>query len=254
MDEIGLLQEAYPAQSFDRGRGREAAREALMAASAAEQHKSARRSGSSWPPRPRWQVWVAAAAAGLAAIGTAAAANGWLIGSPAPPSVQSDFGTFAPQLGFHPDPGSAVLVAQAGDDQLYATTNNEGSYCVIASTPWKRPDTNPDGGTCISKATAHNPIVAGLVAGTANVEVLAGRVSVDHAASISLPLPDGSTRTAPLGTSGFFLTTIEGTPCQSGNWSPQIEALSSDGTRVAASTITLETEENTACVMAGPHS
>ena len=189
-------------------------------------------------------------------VGGAIAATGWLVGSPAPPSVKSDFGSYAPQLGFHPDPGTAVLVAQEGSDQLFATTNSEGSYCVVASTAWKRPGTNPDGGTCISKEMADKPIVAGFVAGTANVHVFAGRVSVSGVASIKLPLPDGSTRTIPLGTSGFFLTSIEGQPCQSSDWSPQIEALSEAGTVVAASTITLETEEGNgaACVLPGPHS
>lgn len=208
------------------------------------------------PRRRRLVLLTGAFAAAAIIAGVATAASGWLTGSPAPPSVQSDFGTYSPQLGFHPDPGSAVLVAQKGDDQLYATTNTEGSYCLIASTPWKRPDSNPDGGTCISKAMADNPIVAGLVAGTTTVEILAGRVSVDGAASISLPLPDGSTQTVSLGASGFFLTEVDGKPCQNGDWSPQIKALASDGTSVAASTITLETEQDNgdACVMPGPHS
>ena len=69
----------------------------------------------------------------------AATATGWLTGSPAPQSVVSDFGTYAPQLGFDPEPGRAVLVAQDGDVILYATTNKQGSYCLVTSAPWKRP-------------------------------------------------------------------------------------------------------------------
>jgi len=202
------------------------------------------------------RLLTSALAAAVVIIGASAAASGWLIGAPAPPSVKADFGTYAPQLGFHPDPGSAVLVAQDGSDQLYATTNSEGSYCLVASTPWKQPGSNSDGGTCISKEIAETPIVAGFVAGTENVQVFAGRVSVSGAASISFPLPDGSTRTVPLGTSGFFLTSINGKACQSSDWSPQIAALSSDGTVVAASTITLERVEGDggACVLPGVHS
>lgn len=205
---------------------------------------------------------VVATTAVLAA-GAYAAASDWLVGGPAPPSVRADFGTYTPQLGFHPDPGNAVLVAQEGDDQLYATTDREGTYCLVASTPWKRPQTGPDGGLCILEQTADKPIVAGLVAASANEQVLAGRVSVEGAVSVRFPLPDGLLRTVPLGTSGFFLTSIEGNPCEIKNWSPQIEALSEDGTPVAASTISLEQEVQhnngsrgvvLGCWLAGPHS
>ena len=204
---------------------------------------------------------VVATTAVLAA-GAYAAATDWLVGSPAPPSVRADFGTYTPQLGFHPDPGNAVLVAQEGDDQLYATTDREGTYCLVASTPWKRPQTSPDGGLCILEQAADKPIVAGLVAASADEQVLAGRVSVKEAVSVRFPLPDGSLRTVPLGTSGFFLTSIEGKPCESKDWSPQIEALSAEGTPVAASTISLEGKvQHTSsrgvvfgCWLAGQHS
>ena len=72
---------------------------------------------------------VAAAVVALVAIialtGVATGGVGWLTGTPAPHSVIADFGTYTPQLGFHPDPGSAVLVASDGDSHLYATTNAE---------------------------------------------------------------------------------------------------------------------------------
>jgi hypothetical protein len=60
-------------------------------------------------------------------------------------------------------------------------------------------------------------------------------------------------RTVSLGTSGFFLTSIDGASGQNSDWSPQIQALSSDGTVVAASTITLEQLEGNggACVLPG---
>jgi hypothetical protein len=79
---------------------------------------------------------------------------------------------------------------------------------------------------------------------------------------VRLPLPDGSTRTIPLGTSGFFLTSVDGKPCETQDWSPRIEALSAAGTSVAASTIALEQEVarghgrsvGFACWLAGLHS
>jgi hypothetical protein len=81
---------------------------------------------------PRRRVALAVFVA-LVAIGTAAAATTtWLGGSPAPPAVVDDFGSYTPQLGFHPDPGRAVLVAEDGDVALYATTNAEGTYCMLS--------------------------------------------------------------------------------------------------------------------------
>lgn len=197
------------------------------------------------------RVALATVAAGVIGVGAAIASADWLTGSPAPPSVTNDFGTYSPQLGFHPDPGRSVLVAEDGDSQLYATTNSEGSYCVIVSAPWKRPDQTQDGGTCISKETADQAIVAGIPAGAADTVLLAGRVAVDGASSVRLRLPDGTARTIALGTSGFFLLSIDGKPCHSGEWSPQLVALAKDGTAVAASTITLErVEDGVACWLA----
>ena len=121
------------------------------------------------PRAGRSRRGVAALALGISllVIGTAVAATtDWLAGAPAPPSVVADFGTYAPQLGFHPDSGNSVLVAESGELQLYATTNAEGSYCVVASAPWKRPNTNPDGGYCLPEKTAAQPIVAGIVGGS----------------------------------------------------------------------------------------
>src|SRR5437763_741626 len=82
----------------------------------------ARRLGS------RRRLALVALALGLLAIGAAVAATttDWLTGSPAPPSVTSDFGSYATQLGFNPEPGHAVQVATDGEMILYATTNKQG--------------------------------------------------------------------------------------------------------------------------------
>src|SRR5581483_1960503 len=93
-----------------------------------------------WPRwiGPRRRVAALALALGLLVIGTAVAATtGWLTGTPAPTSVVSDFGSYAPQLGFNPEPGRAVQVARDGDTVLYATANKQGSYCLVASAAWK---------------------------------------------------------------------------------------------------------------------
>ena len=65
--------------------------------------------------RRRFVLTSGVVALGAVIVGTAIAATGWLVGSPAPPSVKSDFGSYAPQLGFNPQPGKAVLVASSGD-------------------------------------------------------------------------------------------------------------------------------------------
>lgn len=181
-----------------------------------------------------------AIAAAAFAAGAAFAASGWLTGSPAPRSVQSDFGGYTPQLGFDPAAGDAVQVASDGDSQLYATTNTQGSYCVVVSSPSSRPDEAPDGGSCIDQATAGQPIVAGLFQGGAATLLLAGRISVGGATDVTVQLPGGKTRKISLGSSGFFLASIDGKPCQFGNWSPSFTALNADGTAIASSTITLE--------------
>lgn len=192
--------------------------------------------------RQRLVLLTSALAVAGVIVGTAIAATGWLVGSPAPQSVVADFGTYTPQLGFHPDPGSAVLVASDGDSHLYATTNAENTYCIAVSTPWRNLGREPDGGTCVLKAFAEQPIVAGLPSGTADILVLAGRVSVAGAVSVRVTLPDGSSRTIPLGTSGFFISNVQGKPCQYGDWSPQFVALDAAGKSIAASTISLERE------------
>lgn len=194
--------------------------------------------------RRRLVLLTGAIAASVVVVGVAAAASGWLTGTPAPESVKSDFGSYTPQLGFHPQPGSAVLVASDGDSRLYATTDAEGSYCIAVSTPWRDLAEEPDGGTCISKATSEQPIVAGLPAATADEVVLAGRVSVAGAVSVALTLPDRTSRTVPLGSSGFFITNIQGTDCEYGSWTPRLIALDSSGTPVAATTIQLEREDD----------
>jgi hypothetical protein len=187
--------------------------------------------------------------AAIILCGAALAASGWLTGTPAPPSVISDFAGYAPQLGFHPDPGDAVEVAEDGDSSLYATVNAEGSYCIVASAPWRRPDHLPDGGTCIPQPTAAQTIVAGVVAagptdtgaleGTATV-LVAGRVTQTGTTEVSFTTPTGDTVNRPVGQSGFFLATLSIKLCGNGDWTPTFTALDNQGRPIAQSTFTID--------------
>jgi hypothetical protein len=218
---------------------------------------------------PRWvgsrrRVAALAIALGLLLIGTAVAATtDWLTGSPAPKSVVSDFGSYAPQLGFNPEPGRAVQVATDEDTILYATTNRQGSYCLIASAPWKRPSTLPDGGTCIALGQAAAPLIAGLVGAhsSSNGEqtyLIAGRTTDPEAQTIRFSDPSGTMITRPVGSSGFFLAAIHtGTPaCANGDWKPTFTSVGADGKERTSATITLGSAPSASpgvCVFAAPH-
>lgn len=212
----------------------------------------------------RGRVVAIVVALGLLLIGTTVAATtDWLTGSPAPKSVVSDFSGYAPQLDFDPEPGRAVRVAADGDTILYATTNKQGSYCLIASTPWKRPATLPDGGTCIAPARASAPLIAGLVgaAGTPDGEqiyVIAGRTTDPQAHTILFGDPGGASVTRPIGSSGFFIASIHSdTPaCADGDWAPTFALLGADGTQRSSAVITLGTAPDGSpgvCIFAAPH-
>jgi len=238
----------HPALSLrDLPHGRLAVRKEHLLAEVA----SARRPGS------RRRKVVVAVVIGLAVIGTAAATTTtWLRGSPAPPAVVSDFGSYTPQLGFHPDPGRAVLVADDGDVSLYATTNAEGSYCLVTSAPWKRPDKLPDGGTCIPPAQAAAPFVAGLVGASPDSLVIAGRTTSRGARTIRFTDAGGHPIARRIGSSGFFVAELRfsGSPCANGGWRPTFVVLGSDGRELRRATVELARSPSPgACVFAGPH-
>jgi hypothetical protein len=199
--------------------------------------------------RKRRRLKIAAATVAFSALtaGAALAASALLSGQPAPPDVVSDFGSYAPGLGFHPNPGQAVEVASDGDAILYATTNQEGSYCLIISTPWKRPGTLPDGGSCLSSAQVDLPLTA--FTGGARTDqstnqttfVIDGRASDPNATTISLAAPTGSTISRPVGSDGFFVVevTVAGSSCNVGRWAPTMQALDGNGNTLASATETL---------------
>lgn len=187
--------------------------------------------------------------------------SGWLTGTPAPKSVVSDFSSYAPQLGFDPEPGKAVLVARDGSNFiLYATTNKQGSYCLVDSTPWKRPSKLADGGTCVQPATATARLVAGLVgantAGTEQIYVIAGRTTDDEARAIRFTDPAGAPIERAIGSSGFFIAAVRTneSACTNGDWAPTFEILGADGEPRASLEITLgSARASGACAFAAPH-
>lgn len=213
----------------------------------------------------RRRVAMILLALGLIVIGSAVAETAdWLTGAPAPESVVSDFGTYAPQLGFNPEPGRAVEVAGDDDTILYATTNKQGSYCLIASAPWKRPSRLSDGGTCIPLVQASAPLIAGLVGASSTTDgqqtyVIAGRTTDPDARTIRFRDPSGATVTRPIGSSGFFVATIltdEGA-CTNGDWRPTFSLLGADAQQRSRHTITLGSAPSGApglgCGFAAPH-
>lgn len=201
---------------------------------------------------------ILAFAVGLAVIGSAAAATSWLTGSPAPPVVVSDFESYAPQLGFRPNSGGAVLVAADSGALLYATTNDRGSYCLLASTSWKRPGALGDGGSCVAPAHASAPLVAGVLglSSPQSTVVVAGRTTDPEARQARFAGPDGRTLVRPIGASGFFVASVDapGSPCANGDWAPELTVLGADGAELSRETVVLaDARPGGVCVLAAPH-
>lgn len=156
--------------------------------------------------RRRRLVLLASALAGAGVIvGAAIAATGWLVGSPAPPNVKADFGSYAPQLGFNPRPGRAVLVARDGAYKLYATTNRQGGYCVLLVTPGYHPGPHGEGGDCSGPDHRFLTAAAHPGPGSTGKLFLFGHTTAHAAAAIRFTNPNGSTGTAKVRSNGFFI-------------------------------------------------
>lgn len=201
--------------------------------------------------RRRFLVGMSALALTGVVVGTAIATTGWLIGAPAPRSVKSDFGSYATQLGFNPQPGKAVLVAHTGAYKLYATTNKQGGYCTLLSDPWYHPGPHGEGGDCNSSQQASVAFWAGIggAAGPLNGRttlVIIGRTRNSQAKSIQFNYPQGKTATTRVGKSGFFITPITITrpiftrllPNSICRWSSNFVQLDANGHQLAQKTVT----------------
>jgi len=207
------------------------------------------------PPSPRIErrphqrgrlVLVAAVALALLAVpsyGVARDVIQWVRGEPAAQSVVEDFESYAPQLGYQPDAGGAVLVAVENDVRLYSTKNDKGSYCLVLTAPG-RP--SGDGGTCIQPKWAAEPLIAGILGSTAgdddsSTKFIAGRSDHRDASSIRFSDPDGGTISRPIGFDGFFVASVDvpWSVCGSGDWRPMFVVLDADGNELARAAITL---------------
>jgi hypothetical protein len=192
--------------------------------------------------RKRRQVIVAAmavAAVVFAGLSIAAvAATGWFQASPAPPPVVSDFRAYTPQLGFHPEPGKAVFVAQDGEFKLYATTDREGTYCLVADLPWRHP-TAGDGGVCVPKRDASEPLTASVIGASQTRLAVAGRVQDARARAVEFANPDGDMVQVPLGAGGFYIAAVRTDMCPASDWAPDFSALAGDGQTLLTARILL---------------
>ena len=182
----------------------------LVAAAGRLHHRQRRRRG----------VLVACVAVTLASITVTAvslAAAGWLAGSPAPKTVVSDFRSYPIQLGLHPEPGKAVLVARSGPYRMYATPDREGGYCVVTSKPWARPAVLPDGGGCLTRSEAAVPFTFTFPGGKdlphhGILEVVGGRVRDRRVREVQFTDPAHRLVTLPIQHSGFFIGSFTVTP------------------------------------------
>lgn len=193
---------------------------------------------------------IAAASLALLAAPSYAVAHrllGWLDAEPAPPTVVADFDSYARQLGFDPEPGKAVLVAEDSEFALYATTNRQGGYCLVVSAPWKRPDKLPDGGSCISAEEAAKPLRAALGGASAarregdrwlSTFVVSGRAADPRVRAVRLTRADGLQVERPVGAGGFFVVGVEGELlCPGEGASIDVRVLTADGEEVARTTV-----------------
>jgi hypothetical protein len=201
-----------------------------------------RRPTRGWKRRFALAVVAVGVTGMIAAV--AVAGTGWLVGSPAPASVQSDFESYAAQLGEKPVPGRAVLVASSGDFQLYATLNDKGGVCTLVSAPWNRPESH-EGGNCSTNTPDATPFWAGIngmdMGNNGSTVVVDGHSTAEGAASVQFESPNGETVNAPVNASGFFIAgmTVPGSMCDWGAWTPTFTVLDSNGQQLSTESISL---------------
>ena len=219
------------------------------------------------PPGRRQRGRLVLVAAGIFALlaipsyGIARDVIEWVRGEPAPQAIVEEFESYAPQLGYQPDAGGAILVAVEGNDvRLYSTNNNKGSYCLVLRAPG-RP--SGDGGTCIRPDYVAEPLIAGILGsargGDPSTQVLfiGGRSDHPGARSISFTDVDGEQITRPIGFDGYFVASarVRGLGCEAGDWRPTFVVLDANGTEVARAAITLLFSHPApgVCSSTGPH-
>jgi hypothetical protein len=203
---------------------------------------------------------VAVALIGLAAV-PAFAVNRAIMdsrgGEQAPRQIVTNLESYTPQLGFNPDPEKAVLVAQEAHVRLYVTSNRQGTYCYIAST-------RLDGGTCVSKAVADAPVIAGFIGGDGehrtNGLVMVGRIRDPRAHTVRFNAPDSTPVVRNVGLGGFFVAVAPAespmAACAGAGWKPTFTFHSHLGDEITSATIEIARPfgppSRPACAFAGP--
>jgi hypothetical protein len=215
-----------------------------MAAVRAELRRAAVRQSRAYRRRLRALLTTASLVIAALATGLALAATG-VLGSAAPPEVVEDFDAYAEQLGYHPRSGRAQLVAADREFLLYATTNREGTYCIVTSVPWRRPGKlTGDGGVCVPPERAAEPIAVAVTAASARGDddeltlAVVGRVRGREARTIQFADAGGERIERPLGAEGFFVVGVRHA-CTGESWSPIFKATDSGGNAIATAKITL---------------
>lgn len=148
-----------------------------------------------------------------------------------------------------------MFVAQDGPIKLYATTNREGTYCLVVDAPWKHANAG-DGGSCVDMKAAAKPLTAWVVGlsalsktGEATI-VVAGRVDSADARTVRFDDPAGAPVERRIGSSGFYIAAIHGKPpiavvrpegvtCPANGWKPTFVAMGADGESVSRASIPL---------------
>jgi hypothetical protein len=215
--------------------------------------------------RRRVRTLSALAVAGALMISGAAIAAVHLrdsLGSPAPANVVRDFGTYHPELGFHPAGSDAVLVAEdeVAGVGLYSAPNAEGTACVTFTAPWKKGLDQDDGGTCIARAAAGEAFLAGWMGGGHRtpggqlVAVIAGRVTTAGAVSVRFADAAGKDIVRPLGIGGYFVAVVGPKSsnlfadfCPARDWAPTFTALDASGHELSGAAIAIESVIKGAC-------
>jgi hypothetical protein len=204
---------------------------------------------------------VAVALLAVPSYGLARDVIEWVRGEPAPQSVVDEFGTYAPQLGYQPDAGGAVLVAvDQGYVRLYSTENDKGSYCLLLRAPG-RP--SGDGGTCIQPNWAAEPLIAGILGSIpagddSSTKFVAGRSDHPDASEIRFADPNGRMISRPIGFDGFFVASVDvpWSACLGGDdWRPTFVVLDRSGNEVASAAISLLFSHHSqgVCSFSPPH-
>lgn len=166
-----------------------------------------------------------------------------LLGGPAPGDVKQDLGDLdrgiPADLRYAPDVEGARLVAHAPEADLYAATMPDGGHCTEIALA----GAGSAGAVCTPASTLRAlpievtvPFVDPLT--MASPIVVGGRVNALGAAALHVEFEDGSLRSIPLGTDGFFVFAVTADDLtQAHRHGMMIVASDADGLQVATAQV-----------------